>query len=307
METLIVEENAFPEATTLEIENCSIEDLQVAEGCFNGIETEEPEPQSRMGRMRVKTDTVDSLRYNSRIRVMKASFKNAIILRNNGNMQSVKLPVNSFTNVKKADIKYMSNLKSVEVAGSVSTKKAPLQSVNAFVTVGTPSLETVKIGSKSCKEASVFALEAPKIKEVEIGDKCFQGKKAEASENGKPALSFQMNDKSQLISTKIGSSSFSSFKTYELKNNPKQTIATVSSKKSYGRQLQEGEEDLPTFGEVVEVVMANLASLVETAFGHGSFKKATRMTLEHLPAVKNITLEEGSYGSLKELVLESTT
>jgi hypothetical protein len=56
---------------------------------------------------------------------------------------------------------------------------------------------------------------------------------------------------------------------------------------------------------VKEIVMANLTNLEETVFGSGSFPNVTVINLSELPAVKNITLEEGSFGKIEEMVLVS--
>ena len=143
------------------------------------------------------------------------------------------------------------------------------------------------------------------IKEVEIGANCFQGM-SKQSEYGATAQQFVMKDKPELLSTKIDKSSFVYFDTYNLMNNPKQVIANVAYSKSlssHGRRL--AEDDLPSFSGVKEIVMTNLQSLNETVFGSGSFPNVTVISLSELPVVKNITLEEGSFGKIEEMVLVS--
>ena len=112
-----------------------------------------------------------------------------------------------------------------------------------------------------------------------------------------------MIDQPKLISTKIDKSSFVYFDTYNLMNNPKQMIANVAYSKSGNSSVS--VDDLPSFSGVKEIVMKNLTSLEETVFGKGSFPNVTVINLSELPVVKNITLEEGSFGKTEELILVS--
>ncbi|KAK8805934.1 hypothetical protein WA171_007020 [Blastocystis sp. BT1] len=158
----------------------------------------------------------------------------------------------------------------------------------------------MKLGNKVCQSGSVFSIDSKMIKEVEIGKKCFQGTDKE-SQYGAKAQQFVMIDQPKLISTKIDKSSFVYFDTYNLMNNPKQMIANVAYSKSGNSSVS--VDDLPSFSGVKEIVMKNLTSLEETVFGKGSFPNVTVINLSELPVVKNITLEEGSFGKTEELIL----
>ena len=45
--------------------------------------------------------------------------------------------------------------------------------------------------------------------------------------------------------------------------------------------------------------------MVETGFGGNSFPSATTILFMEMPAVKNITLQEGSLGKTEEIVISS--
>lgn len=279
LNTIVFQDHSFSNTHTLILENLSVKSMEIGIDCFNGNSSYE-------GRR------LDSI-------VM-----NKLSLKNNGLLQELKIPSGSFSSYKEIEISNLMNLKRIEIEGEKESKSAPFQPSSSFVTNGTPNLEVMKLGSKVCGSGSVFSIDSSMIKEVEIGDGCFQGKERD-SKYGGLAQQFVMNDKPELISTKIGKSSFVYFDTYNLKNNPKQLIASVSSSKSwssFGRRL---EEDLPSFSGVKEIVMSNLTSLEETSFGKGSFPNVTVINLIDLPVVKNITLEEGSFGKTEELILMS--
>ena len=270
------QDHSFSNTHTLILENLSVKSIEMGIDCFNGNSSYE-------GRR------LDSI-------VM-----NKLSLKNNGLLEELKIPSGSFSSYKEIEISNLMNLKRIEIEGEKESKSAPFQPSSSFVTNGTPNLEVMKLGSKVCGSGSVFSIDSSMIKEVEIGDGCFQGKERD-SKYGGLAHHLSMVNKPELISTKIGKSSFVYFDTYNLKNNPKQLIASVSSK---NQDSSESEEDLPSFSGVKEIVMSNLTSLEETSFGKGSFPNVTVINLIDLPVVKNITLEEGSFGKTEELILMS--
>ena len=276
LNTIVFEDHSFFNTHTLILENLSVKSIEIGIDCFNGNSSYE-------GRR------LDSI-------VM-----NKLSLKNNGLLQELKIPSGSFSSYKEIEISNLMNLKRIEIEGEKESKSAPFQPSSSFVTNGTPNLEVMKLGSKVCGSGSVFSIDSSMIKEVEIGDGCFQGKERGSKYEGL-AHHLSMVNKPELISTKIGKSSFVYFDTYNLKNNPKQLIASVSSK---NQDSSESEEDLPSFSGVKEIVMSNLTSLEETSFGKGSFPNVTVINLIDLPVVKNITLEEGSFGKTEELILMS--
>ena len=276
LNTIVFQDHSLSNTHTLILENLSVKSIEMGIDCFNGNSSYE-------GRR------LDSI-------VM-----NKLSLKNNGLLQELKIPSGSFSSYKEIEISNLMNLKRIEIEGEKESKSAPFQSSSSFVTNGTPNLEVMKLGSKVCGSGSVFSIDSSMIKEVEIGDGCFQGKERGSKYEGL-AHHLSMVNKPELISTKIGKSSFVYFDTYNLKNNPKQLIASVSSK---NQDSSESEEDLPSFSGVKEIVMSNLTSLEETSFGKGSFPNVTVINLIDLPVVKNITLEEGSFGKTEELILMS--
>ena len=280
LNTILFHNHSFPITHSIILQDLSVHSIQVGEDCFNGIGSFE-------GR-RLDSTSIAKL-----------------TLKNNGMLQEMKIPAGSFTQIKNIEMSNLQNLKMIEIEGEKGEKGAPFQSTSSFVTNGTPNLEVMKLGNKVCQSGSVFSIDSKMIKEVEIGKKCFQGTDKE-SQYGAKAQQFVMIDQPKLISTKIDKSSFVYFDTYNLMNNPKQMIANVAYSKSissFGRRLE--DDDLPSFSGVKEIVMKNLTSLEETVFGKGSFPNVTVINLSELPVVKNITLEEGSFGKTEELILVS--
>ena len=271
------QDHSFSNTHTLILEDLSVKSIEIGIDCFNGNSSYE-------GRR------LDSI-------VM-----NKLSLKNNGLLQELKIPSGSFSSYKEIEISNLMNLKRIEIEGEKESKSAPFQPSSSFVTNGTPNLEVMKLGSKVCGSGSVFSIDSSMIKEVEIGDGCFQGKERD-SKYGGLAQQFVMNDKPELISTKIGKSSFVYFDTYNLKNNPKQLIASVSYSKtvsSFGRRLEE-EEDLPSFSGVKEIVMSNLTSLEETSFGKGSFPNVTEVNFSNFTSLQSMLFGEGSFASASSL------
>ena len=280
LNTILFHNHSFPITHSIILQDLSVHSIQVGEDCFNGIGSFE-------GR-RLDSTSIAKL-----------------TLKNNGMLQEMKIPAGSFTQIKNIEMSNLQNLKMIEIEGEKGEKGAPFQSTSSFVTNGTPNLEVMKLGNKVCQSGSVFSIDSKMIKEVEIGKKCFQGTDKE-SQYGAKAQQFVMIDQPKLISTKIDKSSFVYFDTYNLMNNPKQRIANIAYSKSissFGRRLE--DDDLPSFSGVKEIVMKNLTSLEETVFGKGSFPNVTVINLSELPVVKNITLEEGSFGKTEELILVS--
>ena len=280
LNTILFHNHSFPITHSIILQDLSVHSIQVGEDCFNGIGSFE-------GR-RLDSTSIAKL-----------------TLKNNGMLQEMKIPAGSFTQIKNIEMSNLQNLKMIEIEGEKGEKGAPFQSTSSFVTNGTPNLEVMKLGNKVCQSGSVFSIDSKMIKEVEIGKKCFQGTDKE-SQYGAKAQQFVMIDQPKLTSTKIDKSSFVYFDTYNLMNNPKQMIANVAYSKSissFGRRLE--DDDLPSFSGVKEIVMKNLTSLEETVFGKGSFPNVTVINLSELPVVKNITLEEGSFGKTEELILVS--
>ncbi|KAK8802894.1 hypothetical protein WA171_006565 [Blastocystis sp. BT1] len=278
LNTILFHNHSFPITHSIILQDLSVHSIQVGEDCFNGIGSFE-------GRRLASTSIAK------------------LTLKNNGMLQEMKIPAGSFTQIKNIEMSNLQNLKMIEIEGEKGEKGAPFQSTSSFVTNGTPNLEVMKLGNKVCQSGSVFSIDSKMIKEVEIGKKCFQGTDKE-SQYGAKAQQFVMIDQPKLISTKIDKNSFVYFDTYNLMNNPKQRIANVAYSKSissFGRRLE--DDDLPSFSGVKEIVMKNLTSLEETVFGKGSFPNVTVINLSELPVVKNITLEEGSFGKTEELIL----
>ena len=277
LNTILFHNHSFPITHSIILQDLSVHSIQVGEDCFNGIGSFE-------GR-RLDSTSIAKL-----------------TLKNNGMLQEMKIPAGSFTQIKNIEMSNLQNLKMIEIEGEKGEKGAPFQSTSSFVTNGTPNLEVMKLGNKVCQSGSVFSIDSKMIKEVEIGKKCFQGTDKE-SQYGAKAQQFVMIDQPKLISTKIDKSSFVYFDTYNLMNNPKQMIANVAYSKSGNSSVS--VDDLPSFSGVKEIVMKNLTSLEETVFGKGSFPNVTVINLSELPVVKNITLEEGSFGKTEELILVS--
>ncbi|KAK8805042.1 hypothetical protein WA171_007007 [Blastocystis sp. BT1] len=275
LNTILFHNHSFPITHSIILQDLSVHSIQVGEDCFNGIGSFE-------GR-RLDSTSIAKL-----------------TLKNNGMLQEMKIPAGSFTQIKNIEMSNLQNLKMIEIEGEKGEKGAPFQSTSSFVTNGTPNLEVMKLGNKVCQSGSVFSIDSKMIKEVEIGKKCFQGTDKE-SQYGAKAQQFVMIDQPKLISTKIDKSSFVYFDTYNLMNNPKQMIANVAYSKSGNSSVS--VDDLPSFSGVKEIVMKNLTSLEETVFGKGSFPNVTVINLSELPVVKNITLEEGSFGKTEELIL----
>ena len=48
-----------------------------------------------------------------------------------------------------------------------------------------------------------------------------------------------------------------------------------------------------------------MENLVEVTMGSNSFPNVTQVTLVELPAIRNITMEEGSFGRVDNLVISS--
>ena len=277
LNTILFHNHSFPITHSIILQDLSVHSIQVGEDCFNGIGSFE-------GR-RLDSTSIAKL-----------------TLKNNGMLQEMKIPAGSFTQIKNIEMSNLQNLKMIEIEGEKGEKGAPFQSTSSFVTNGTPNLEVMKLGNKVCQSGSVFSIDSKMIKEVEIGKKCFQGTDKE-SQYGAKAQQFVMIDQPKLISTKIDKSSFVYFDTYNLMNNPKQMIANIAYSKSGNSSVS--VDDLPSFSGVKEIVMKNLTSLEETVFGKGSFPNVTVINLSELPVVKNITLEEGSFGKTEELILVS--
>ena len=277
LNTILFHNHSFPITHSIILQDLSVHSIQVGEDCFNGIASFE-------GR-RLDSTSIAKL-----------------TLKNNGMLQEMKIPAGSFTQIKNIEMSNLQNLKMIEIEGEKGEKGAPFQSTSSFVTNGTPNLEVMKLGNKVCQSGSVFSIDSKMIKEVEIGQNCFQGTDKE-SQYGAIAQQFVMIDQPELISTKIDKSSFVYFDTYNLMNNPKQIIANIAYSKSGNSSVS--VDDLPSFSGVKEIVMKNLTSLEETVFGKGSFPNVTVINLSELPVVKNITLEEGSFGKTEELILVS--
>ena len=277
LNTILFHNHSFPITHSIILQDLSVHSIQVGEDCFNGIGSFE-------GR-RLDSTSIAKL-----------------TLKNNGMLQEMKIPAGSFTQIKNIEMSNLQNLKMIEIEGEKGEKGAPFQSTSSFVTNGTPNLEVMKLGNKVCQSGSVFSIDSKMIKEVEIGKKCFQGTDKE-SQYGAKAQQFVMIDQPKLISTKIDKSSFVYFDTYNLMNNPKQMIANIAYSKSGNSSVS--VDDLPSFSGVKEIVMKNLTSLEETVFGKGSFPNVTVINLSELPVVKNITLQEGSFGKTEELILVS--
>ncbi|KAK8793541.1 hypothetical protein WA171_002676 [Blastocystis sp. BT1] len=275
LNTILFHNHSFPITHSIILQDLSVHSIQVGEDCFNGIGSFE-------GRRLASTSIAK------------------LTLKNNGMLQEMKIPAGSFTQIKNIEMSNLQNLKMIEIEGEKGEKGAPFQSTSSFVTNGTPNLEVMKLGNKVCQSGSVFSIDSKMIKEVEIGKKCFQGTDKE-SQYGAKAQQFVMIDQPKLISTKIDKSSFVYFDTYNLMNNPKQMIANIAYSKSGNSSVS--VDDLPSFSGVKEIVMKNLTSLEETVFGKGSFPNVTVINLSELPVVKNITLEEGSFGKTEELIL----
>ncbi|KAK8791174.1 hypothetical protein WA171_002123 [Blastocystis sp. BT1] len=275
LNTILFHNHSFPITHSIILQDLSVHSIQVGEDCFNGIGSFE-------GR-RLDSTSISKL-----------------TLKNNGMLQEMKIPAGSFTQIKNIEMSNLQNLKMIEIEGEKGEKGAPFQSTSSFVTNGTPNLEVMKLGNKVCQSGSVFSIDSKMIKEVEIGKKCFQGTDKE-SQYGAKAQQFVMIDQPKLTSTKIDKSSFVYFDTYNLMNNPKQMIANIAYSKSGNSSVS--VDDLPSFSGVKEIVMKNLTSLEETVFGKGSFPNVTVINLSELPVVKNITLEEGSFGKTEELIL----
>lgn len=196
LKTVTLGENAFAQASTFSVADTSMEELNIASGCFNG---EDNIPARRRSLPTLRSGPVS-----------------AFSLYDNHNLKSVNIPENSFTNTKNLHLSGLDRMTSITISGVGSAVKAPFQDAGSFIANNLQSLSTVELGKKSFQRASIFSVDSPVIQSVKVSQNCFQGRDDDIV-NGSSPLQFSMINKSELKTTVLGAGSFAFFNRYEIR------------------------------------------------------------------------------------------